>query len=168
MLCTCRAPDHIQTPQSWTPRLLISAFIQCLLARREERRERGREERERARKIMKIIERKKRKKTPTPTHRTTHTTQHTTQHPHAHTQHTISQPTMILRVSAQSERKMNAWICAPRTTDRDLQSVFPREKVNAWICACRTTDRDLETKKVNLKCTPPTTDRDPASVFFFN
>ena len=26
LLCTCRAPDHIQMPQSWTSRLLISAF----------------------------------------------------------------------------------------------------------------------------------------------
>ena len=26
MLCTCRAPDYLQTPQSWTSRLLISAL----------------------------------------------------------------------------------------------------------------------------------------------
>ena len=44
------------------------------------------------------------------------------------------------------KRKVNAWICAQSTTDRDLESVF---NVNAWICACQTTDRDLETKKVN-------------------
>ena len=41
------------------------------------------------------------------------------------------------------KRKVNAWICAQSTTDRDLQSF----NVNAWICACQTTDRDLETKK---------------------
>ena len=43
-------------------------------------------------------------------------------------------------------RKVNAWICARHSTDRDLESVF---NVNAWICAQRATDRDLETKKVN-------------------
>ena len=37
----------------------------------------------------------------------------------------------------------NAWICAQRATDRDLESLF----ANAWICAQRATDRDLETKK---------------------
>ena len=37
----------------------------------------------------------------------------------------------------------NAWICAQRATDRDLESFF----ANAWICAQRATDRDLETKK---------------------
>ena len=42
------------------------------------------------------------------------------------------------------KRKVNAWKCAQRATDRDLESVF---NVNAWICACQTTDRDLETKK---------------------
>ena len=40
----------------------------------------------------------------------------------------------------------NAWVCAPRATNRDLESVFARRKVNAWICACQATDRDLETK----------------------
>ena len=34
----------------------------------------------------------------------------------------------------------NAWICAPRATDRDPQSF----NVNAWICAQRAADRDLE------------------------
>ena len=53
---------------------------------------------------------------------------------------------------------MNAWICAQRATDRDLESflrmlgyvhaiqptVILREfQVNAWICAQRATDRDL-------------------------
>ena len=72
------------------------------------------------------------------------------------------QPTVILR-----EFFSNAWICAQRATDRDLESVFVKRKVNAWIytrhstdrdlesvfnvnawiCACQTTDRDLETKK---------------------
>ena len=50
---------------------------------------------------------------------------------------------MILREFQRGE-KANAWICAQRATDRDLESVF---NVNAWICACQTTDRDLETKK---------------------
>ena len=52
------------------------------------------------------------------------------------------QPTVILRVFA------NAWICAQRATDRDLESVF---NVNAWICACQTTDRDLESVFVKRK-----------------
>ena len=39
---------------------------------------------------------------------------------------------------------VNAWICAPQATDRDLESVFVKRKVNAWICACQATDRDLE------------------------
>ena len=51
------------------------------------------------------------------------------------------QPTVILRVFA------NAWICAQRATDRDLESVFVKRKVNARICAPQATDRDLETKK---------------------
>ena len=54
MLCTCRAPYHIQTPRSWTPCWLISAS-QCLVARREkreekEKREEGREKKERKKK----------------------------------------------------------------------------------------------------------------------
>ena len=31
----------------------------------------------------------------------------------------------------------NAWICAPRTTDRDLESQ-PHEQLNAWMCARQT------------------------------
>ena len=42
---------------------------------------------------------------------------------------------------------VNAWICAPQATDRDLESVFVKRKVNAWICVPSTSDRDLETKK---------------------
>ena len=38
----------------------------------------------------------------------------------------------------------NAWICAQRATDRDLESVFVKRKVNAWIYAHHSTDRDLE------------------------
>ena len=41
----------------------------------------------------------------------------------------------------------NAWICTCQATDRDLESVFVKRKVNAWICACQATDRDLETKR---------------------
>ena len=54
LLCTCRAPDHMQTPQSWTSRLLISALHSvCWRERKreekeeEERRERGRQDRRR-------------------------------------------------------------------------------------------------------------------------
>ena len=36
-----------------------------------------------------------------------------------------------------------------QTTDCDLESVFDKRKVNARICAPQATDRDLETKKVN-------------------
>ena len=35
-----------------------------------------------------------------------------------------------------------AWICARRTTDRDLESQR-HEMVNAWICARPTTHHDL-------------------------
>ena len=63
-----------------------------------------------------------------------------------------SQPTVILRVS--SSREVNAWICAQRATDRDLEGVF---NVNAWICARHSTDRDLETKKVNAWICAPRT-----------
>ena len=76
------------------------------------------------------------------------------------------QPTVISREFQRGEN-VNAWICAQRATDRDLESVFVKRKVNAWIyarhstdrdlesvfnvnawiCACQTTDRDLETKK---------------------
>ena len=31
-----------------------------------------------------------------------------------------------------------------QTTDRDLESVSAMKKVNAWICARHSTDRDLE------------------------
>ena len=180
LLCTCRAPDHMQTPQSWTSRLLISALHSVCWreGKREEKRKKREEkeedkteegknkkERERARKREK--ERNK-----TPTHHTpparntpnnttpscTHTTHHTPQH--------LGQPTMILRVCECSDMcspvnrpwswgsfNVNAWICAQRATDRDLESVFVKrsecldmclssnrpwswdEKVNAWIRA---------------------------------
>ena len=57
----------------------------------------------------------------------------------------VGQPTVIFRVSASLSQ--NAWICAPRATDRDLESVFVKRKVNAWTRAQSTTNRDLETKK---------------------
>ena len=49
----------------------------------------------------------------------------------------------------------NAWICARRTTGRDLQSLR-HEKVSAWTCARPTTNNDLvsvitENKKENEK-----------------
>ena len=71
------------------------------------------------------------------------------------------QPTVILRVFA------NAWICAQRATDRDLESVSAMKKVNAWICARHSTDRDLESVfNVNAWiCACQTTDRDLESVF---
>ena len=64
---------------------------------------------------------------------------------------------------------MNAWICAQRATDRDLESVFVERKVNAWICARHSTDRDLESVfNVNAWIrAPPTTDHDPANTHFF-
>ena len=42
--------------------------------------------------------------------------------------------------SGQTDRDLqsflaNAWICAQRATDRDLESVFVKRKVNAWIYA---------------------------------
>ena len=39
------------------------------------------------------------------------------------------------------------WICTCQATDRDLESVFVKRKVNAWIFAQSTTDRDLETRR---------------------
>ena len=36
----------------------------------------------------------------------------------------VGQPTVILRVPAQSKRKVNGWICAPRTTDHDPANVI--------------------------------------------
>ena len=35
-------------------------------------------------------------------------------------------------------------MCAPRATDRDLESVSASFSVNAWTCARLSTDRDLE------------------------
>ena len=77
MLCTCRAPDHMQTPQSWTSRLLVSALHSVCWreGKREEKEEdkrrrkeqdkaeegKNKKERERARKRKKRIERKKEK-----------------------------------------------------------------------------------------------------------
>ena len=39
-------------------------------------------------------------------------------------------------------KKVNAWICALVTTDRDLDSSNTMKRVIAWICALLTTDRD--------------------------
>ena len=77
------------------------------------------------------------------------------------------QQTVILRVPFTS-RKVNAWICAQSTTDRDLERVFIKRKVNAWICARHSTDRDLESVfNVNAWIrAPPTTDHDPANTHF--
>ena len=36
----------------------------------------------------------------------------------------------------------NAWTCAPRATDHDLESVSARRQVNASICARRATDHE--------------------------
>ena len=78
------------------------------------------------------------------------------------------QPTVVLRVS--SSREVNAWICAQRATDRDLEGVF---FANAWICAQRATDRDLESVFVKRKVNAwiyarHSTDRDLESVFNVN
>ena len=67
LLCTCRAPDHMQTPQSWTSRLLISALHSVCWreGKKEEKEEdkteegKNKKERERARKRKKKIERKR-------------------------------------------------------------------------------------------------------------
>ena len=48
---------------------------------------------------------------------------------------------------------MNAWICAPRTTDHDLESVSAmKTKVNAWICAPQATDHDPAHVILNKIC----------------
>ena len=39
-------------------------------------------------------------------------------------------------------KKVNAWICALLTTDRDLNRSNTMKKVKAWICALLTTDHD--------------------------
>ena len=83
----------------------------------------------------------------------------------------VGQPTVIMRVSARVFRA-NAWTCPRRATDRDLQSVFPREKVNAWICPRQATDRDLESVSAMIRanawiCAPPTTGHDPANAIFY-
>ena len=127
LLCTCRAPDLMQTPQSWTSRLLISALHSVCWREgkreekeEEERRERGRQDRrERGRQDRRRKEQERKRESEK--ERKTH---HTTQHPLAPTQHTthhtpqhLGQPTMILRVF------VNARICARQTTDRDLERV---------------------------------------------
>ena len=146
LLCTCRAPDHMQTPQSWTSRLLISALHSVCWREgkreekdEEERRERGRQDRRRKEQERKRERARKREKerNKTPTHHTPHnttTTQHTKQHntqlitqhntllhphntQHHHTPQHLGQPTMILRVF------VNARICAHQSTDRDLEGV---------------------------------------------
>ena len=59
---------------------------------------------------------------------------------------------------------VNARICAHRSTDRDLVSVFVKRKVNARIADNpQPTDRDFETKKWILRYVHRrTTDLDPA------
>ena len=64
----------------------------------------------------------------------------------------------------------NALKCARWATDRDFECVSA-VRMNAWICALLTNDRDLESsramKRVNAwTCAPPTTDHNPASVIF--
>ena len=77
--------------------------------------------------------------TNTTRHDTTRQTMHT-HHPH----HTRllgfvhgGQPTVIFRSFCA-----NAWLCARRATDRDLESVSATKKVNAWLNAPRITDGD--------------------------
>ena len=123
LLCTCRAPDHIQMPRSWPPILLISALYSVRwregnrreeeeeekTEKRGEKRER-REKREQERERRELRE-KKQNSTKTKKH-TTHHNPHNTQHPHSasptptqHHMHThnplttplTSQPTVILR-----------------------------------------------------------------------
>ena len=79
------------------------------------------------------------------------------------------QPTVIFRVSASFS--VDAWICAPLLTDRDLESVSASFCVNAWICAPRLSDRDLQSvsprEKVNAWiCAPRTPDHDHANAIF--
>ena len=57
----------------------------------------------------------------------------------------VGQPTVLFRVSASFSE--DAWICAPRATDRDLETVSASFSVNAWTCARRSTDRDLESQR---------------------
>ena len=116
LLCTCRAPDHMQTPQSWTSRLLISALHSVCWRegkrgeKEEDKTEEGKnkKERERERGRRELREREK-ERNKTPTHHTPHnttTTQHTKQlitqlitqhntlmHPH-NTQHTTHHSTI--------------------------------------------------------------------------
>ena len=124
LLCTCPAPDHIQTPQSWTPCLLISALYSvCWRERertraragvREGAREKEKEKEERKRKIREKNKGKEKRKereqerecaelhhTPhtrtTTTQQHTHTTNTTPQHHmYTHNPHT-RQPTVISR-----------------------------------------------------------------------
>ena len=83
----------------------------------------------------------------------------------------VGQPTVLFRVSSSFSE--DAWICAPRATDRDLGTVSASFSVNAWTCARRSTDRDLQSfsamKKVNAWiCAPRTTDHDLANAVFNN
>ena len=89
------------------------------------------------------------------------------------------QPTVTLRVLFTS-RKVNAWICARRSTDRDLESqreffcecldmsstdrdlerVSASFCVNAWIYAARSTDCDPDFYVKVWTCPHQATDRD--------
>ena len=141
LLCTCRAPDHMQTPQSWTSRLLISALHTVFVGekgresrksqKREEKEEdktedgNNKKERERARKRKKRIERKRERKHPHTTQHHQHATHQTTQHPLAPTQHTTHHSTSDNR--PWSWEFVNARICAHQSTDRD------HEGVSTWM-----------------------------------
>ena len=46
---------------------------------------------------------------------------------------------------SSTRRRVNAWICARRASDRDLESF----NVNAWICTRQSTDGDLESFNMN-------------------
>ena len=54
-------------------------------------------------------------------------------------------------------KKVNDWICALLTTDRDLESSSAMKKVNAWICALLTTDRHLASVIPDKKRKPVST-----------
>ena len=146
-------------------------FSQCLVARREERRGRGREDirekRERERRKEREQERERRevreKSKTTQKHKHTPPTQHphNTQHHHdqtptpspppntstntntTHYTHQTQHSTADNRPWSWDE-KVNAWICAPRSTDRDpANAIFIYNCNNCNVCNVCNFDADL-------------------------
>ena len=73
-------------------------------------------------------------------HTTPHRHRHAPPTQHHTTPHVLTHTTLQHQTTDRDPQSfnVNAWICTCQATDRDFESVFVKRKVNAWICAPRT------------------------------